>query len=252
MSEIVDAGLLAFICAQTLLSILIFVKLRRVLPWSIRSEIAAQVKEAFRQSELSRVLTYELGLEHPLPPMGGWAASADFLLLVARCHRERRPLKLLECGSGVSTVVLAACCRREGAGHVLSLEHNPIYVENTRDELARYGLSDWATVVHAPLEPVELSGSTWTWYQTSHIPAEALDLVLIDGPPGHSRRLARYPAGPLLLSKLACGGVSFLDDADRPDEREIVRRWRVEMTDLIFANHSSEKGCVSIELPYLA
>jgi hypothetical protein len=76
-------------------------------------------------------------------------------------------------------------------------------------------------------------------------------MAVIDGPPGHSWRLARYPAGPLLLSKLAFGGGSFLDDADRPDEREIVRRWRVEMTDLIFAEHSSEEGCVSIERPLL-
>jgi hypothetical protein len=44
--------------------------------------------------------------------------------------------------------------------------------------------------------------------------------------------MARYPALHVLESQLAPNAVVILDDADRPDEQGIVRRWITEVAGL--------------------
>jgi hypothetical protein len=46
-----------------------------------------------------------------------------------------------------------------------------------------------------------------------------IDLVLVDGPPGSIREMARYPALHVLESQLAPNAVVILDDADLPDDK---------------------------------
>lgn len=198
----------------------------------------------FQQLEALHGLYAELAFEHSLPPTRGWAASPDFLLALARHARGARPQVVVECSSGVSTLVLARCLQRNGAGKVYSLEHDAAYASQTRTELHRLGLQDWAQVIDAPLRPYALNGDNYPWYDIDGLPhAIAIDLLVIDGPPQATRSMARYPAGPLLFPALAPGASVFLDDADRADEQLTLQRWHASFPALAVSSLPCEKGC---------
>lgn len=200
-----------------------------------------------RQPEILQLLKFELELDHPLPATRGWAASPDFLLIIARHAAAAQPNIIVECGSGTSTVVLARCCQRNGRGHVYSLDHDGEFAQQTRDQLARHGLQAFATVIHAPLAPSKLGEQVWQWYSADKIPQLAsIDMVVVDGPPMPSGRLIRYPAGPFLVRHLSAGGKAFLDDADRPDEKEMAAMWVREFPGLSQRSLFAEKGCIEL------
>ena len=191
------------------------------------------------------LLSHELQLGRPLPPLRGWVASPDILLVLARHIRRCAPDVIFECGSGASTIVLAQAAKLNGRGFVYSVDHDAAFAEKTRGLLADYGLSDWASVTAAPLRWTEIAGTRWEWYDLDALPATPpIDLLFIDGPPGDTPKpLARYPAGPVLFPRLARHGTVFTDDTDRPGETEILRRWAAAFPDMIQHRHFCEKGC---------
>ncbi len=201
--------------------------------------------QVFQQRQNLDMLQHELTLTRPLPPTRGWAASPDFLLLISRHARAAQPDVIVECSSGASTVVLASCLREAGRGHVYSLENEAEFAEMTRGHLAREGLSDWATVIHAPLKPYDIEGGRFFWYDDQELPEAAIDMIVIDGPPHLVGRMARYPAGPRLFTRLAAGGTVFADDADRSEEEATLAAWRKQFPDFAESYHHCEKGCIS-------
>ena len=71
-----------------------------------------------------------------------------------------------------------------------------------------------------------------------------IDLLVVDGPPGTIGRLARYPALRQLRDRMNAAFTVLVDDADRDDEREMIRRWRAEDTMLDEVRLTAEKGLV--------
>ena len=59
-----------------------------------------------------------------------------------------------------------------------------------------------------------------------------IDLLVVDGPPGSLSEMAGSPAPHVLESQLAPNAVVILDDADRPGEQGIARRWITEVAGL--------------------
>lgn len=171
----------------------------------------------------------------------GWAASPDFLLPLVKHALKAKPTTIVECSSGTSTLVLARACQLNGHGHVFSLEHDLQYAQLTRESLALNGLAAWATVIDAPLTPVRIGEAQWSWYAHDRVPS-VIDMMVVDGPPGTTQTLARYPALALLKDKLAPQAVIFLDDANRPDEVEIARRWQREFGLVRVPGLPAEKG----------
>ena len=201
----------------------------------------------FRQAELLRTLDMELGLARPLPATRGWAASPDFLLILAGQIRQRRPGTVVECSSGVSTIVAARTLQQLGSGHVYSLEQAPEHAAKTRARLAEHGLDAWATVLDAPLIEHTLEGAAYRWYDMRTMPPASIELLVIDGPPKSTNPQARYPAGPLLFPRLAPAAIVLLDDADRRDEQAAVARWLEQFPALVYNALECEKGCVLLE-----
>lgn len=152
------------------------------------------------------------------------------------------PQTIVECGSGISTIAFARCLQINGSGHVYSLEHEPAYAEETRTRLAEQGLSDWATVVDAPLVPQEIEGEEWNWYATDNIPEGPIDVIFVDGPPEPTGPMARYPAKHFLFDKLSADGVAFIDDADKVDGKKNIDTWRRESPELTIDRLRCEKG----------
>lgn len=161
----------------------------------------------------------------PMPPFGSWALNAVDLLEVFHLVERHQPPLVLELGSGTSTVWLGYVLERYG-GRLISVDHSPEYAERTRSMLALHSLEGTAQVRLAPLRPFHVDGRDFRWYdeQVFADVGEA-GFLLVDGPPGATGQDARYPALPLLLKRLAPGAVIVLDDAQRPDEQEIVNQW---------------------------
>jgi len=162
----------------------------------------------------------------PLPPMRGYAISPDFAGLLISMATERRPRLVVETGSGVSTLILAYCLRRLGRGRVLALEHDADYAARTADTIRKHNLSDVATVIHAPLTRTRVDGCDGRWYDLSALADHpAIDMLVIDGPPGETQKMARYAALPLLWKCLARDAIILIDDYRRQDERRMVDLW---------------------------
>lgn len=138
---------------------------------------------------------------------------------------------IVECGSGTSTVLVARCLKHAGSGRIISLEHKERFAEANRHVLREGGLEEVATVIHAPLRPWPINGQTLPWYDFDlevHLQRK-IDFLIVDGPPGETAPMARYPAVPLLKEWLRPGGVILLHDAHRDDERKIAEKWGQEL-----------------------
>jgi len=206
-----------------------------------------EVESLFPQIQALLALERKLALNMALPPLRGWAGSPDFLLEVADNVTSRKPNVVMECSSGVSTLVIARCLQLNGRGHLYSLEHNPQYAGITRENLRRFGLVEWATVIDAPLER---EGSQPPWYARKAIPdtIQEVEMLVVDGPPSPIARHIRYPAIPRLIERFASNAIVMLDDADRADEREAVDRWLNEYPGLTCTRLNCEKGLAVVQL----
>lgn len=169
-----------------------------------------------------------LGVRGATPPFGGWAMDASALLWIVDAIARTRPRLVVECGSGTSTFWLSRALARSGGGRLVALEHSAEHRERTRRWLADHGLDDVGDVVPAPLVRVRVDRGDYDWYDLSGttLAPRSIDLLLVDGPPGNTGPLARYPALPLLLPFLAEGALVILDDTSRKEEMQIAEAWR--------------------------
>lgn len=218
----------------------------------VNRRIVSVADNLFRQVEALQALQLDLDLRRSLPQSRDWAASPDFLRSLVVHVNQEQPRELIECGSGLSTVVLARLLQQAGQGHVWSLEHEAQHAEATRRALRRHQLEHWATVVDAPLSPLALEGWEGQWYALTALPPELrFDLLVVDGPPHFVSPHARYPALPMLNAKLGSRAFVFLDDADRHEEQAIVARWLEEFPDLRLRDvPRCEKGIAVLARPW--
>jgi predicted O-methyltransferase YrrM len=135
-----------------------------------------------------------------------------------------------------------------GAGRCVALEHDPEYAEATRRELERHGLTAWVDVRTAPLRRVAVGEREYDWYDVSCVSdLHDIDVVFVDGPPAATGRVARYPAMPLLRDRCTSDAVLILDDAARPEEKEILEMW-ADSDAQLWANSPAEKGWATVRL----
>lgn len=223
-------------------------KVRRVhlMLYHIRTEGAQERRNLYQQVQALIMLNNDSPLSVRTPFMRGWAASPDVLTVLLKYMKENRPATVVECGSGVSTALLARCAEELETGHIYSLEHEPEYAEVQRNLIAAEGLADRVTIVDAPLTTHQIGGKDWTWYDIDKLPDQTIDLLFVDGPPETTGALARYPAGPLLGSRVS-HGVIVLDDTVREDEKECARRWARELAPVTLVEERCEKGCIVLK-----
>jgi predicted O-methyltransferase YrrM len=164
----------------------------------------------------------------PLPSLSGWALEPDTAGFLVRWILQEKPEMIVELGSGVSTLLFAYALEANGRGSLLSVDAEETYAARTRDLLRTHGLEHRARVHHAPFEPLDLDTWKGRWFQLDVLlPIEdgTVDLLVVDGPPKSTGRLARYPALPILIRKLRSSATVAVDDADRTAERTMVDAW---------------------------
>lgn len=173
-----------------------------------------------------------------LPNLGSWKADTGFLHRIVDAVEELRPQTVVELGAGASTLVCAKALMRNGGGRVFSFDQHETFVAATAEWLASEGCK--AELHYAPLT-ASVEGWPGRWYDLPHLPEE-IDLLIIDGPPWAVHPYVRG-AAECLFDRLSPGGMVLLDDAARPGERVVAKRWQEHWPKISFARHSgSTKG----------
>lgn len=191
-------------------------------PWLLRSLRGGSAAD--KQALLARV-----GLPpDALPHLGSWKADTYLLHRIVDVIERDKPMVVVELGAGATSLVIAkALSARGGALHSYD-QHEP-FVAQMRRWLSEHGLE--AAFSHAPLVQRQ---ADWPglWYRLPVIP-DTIDMLVIDGPPWTVHPFVRG-AAERLFPRIAPGGTVLLDDAARPGERIIARRWRRSWADFTF------------------
>ncbi|MCB1052033.1 MAG: glycosyltransferase [Acidobacteria bacterium] len=164
-----------------------------------------------------------------------WCLANETLDFLDSQLEQDRPRALLELGSGASTLLFARYAQQAGA-RLVSLEHDPAYMEKTRSRLRQAGLLDSVDLLLAPLETGAF-GPMYTFF-----PHQTFDFVLIDGPPMARGREGTYPA---LRPCITPRGKVWLDDAKRQHERNCVQAWSERFGDFACNYWPVGKGLMS-------
>jgi hypothetical protein len=151
----------------------------------------------------------------------GFSAEYEYLRHMIRTSWAIDTGDIIECGSGLSTLALAAVAKHRNT-HVVALEHIATWGDRVSAALARAGLADFATVRVTPL----VSYGDYEWYGDPPRGGR-FALVICDGPPSTTRG-GRYGLWPQMHAQLIPGATILLDDLKRPDEQAILRQWTTE------------------------
>jgi predicted O-methyltransferase YrrM len=209
----------------------------------LREHLNRELLYGFRQVEALFSLFSTLRPELPLPDTRDWAASPDFLKKLTEVILTQEAQMVAETGSGVSTLVIGYCLKRLGRGKVISLEHDERFATATNELIKFHGLTQFASVIHCPLVKVDIGKETFSWYSMKGVRFEnAIDVLVIDGPPATGQEFPRYPALPLLSAHLAQNAVILLDDGRRPGESRTNKRWTAEFPPITSEFLPTEKG----------
>jgi hypothetical protein len=148
-----------------------------------------------------------------------WSAQHEYL---AACleHAREADGPILECGSGLSTILLGSVAQASG-NSVWSLEHETKYAVRVQHYLDKYHL----TSVKLCVAPLSAYGE-FDWYTPPRFDSipEKFSLVVCDGPPGTTLG-GRYGLVPVMLDTLRADCTILLDDGAREGERETAERW---------------------------
>ncbi|MBD3004877.1 glycosyltransferase [Streptomyces sp. 5-10] len=147
---------------------------------------------------------------------GAWALNLETGKAIVRELEARRPRRILEAGSGTSTVLFSQYADRYGA-EVISLESSQEFRGRTRKLLDERGTGSRVDIRYAPLR----RSADGPWYDTD-IP-EGVDLAIVDGP--RAKDGGRLAALYYLMPKLNPGAIIILDDTDRKKEQADLREW---------------------------
>jgi hypothetical protein len=212
------------------------------LPWSPLNGVAP--RPVWRPSffgNASRRTEHPVRPPHAIAPLidrlptTAWSIDRDSAAALATLFQAAAPTRVVEFGSGASTIVFAAMCAESGRdARVISFDEKETYAERTRARLAELDLADWATVIVSPVVRRRLDGWTgWVYVMQPEVIEAALgghavDFTFVDGPASWLTRRGDCRYGTLLAVRpwASRRSVFVADDALRRRDLAIIRRWQ--------------------------
>ena len=151
----------------------------------------------------------------------GYTSTIDYLAAVwSASAKSDGPI--LECGSGLTTLVAGAVAAKNGTRLVVLEHHQPSY-----DRMIK--ILEQLKLTHIQLLYCPLTSfDGFDWYDThDHMVPEKVALVICDGPPG-SVPGGRYGLIPLMQHTFDQTTRILMDDTHRRKERAVIRCWYKE------------------------
>jgi hypothetical protein len=155
--------------------------------------------------------------------VAGWGepsrAHPEFLAAILQQVRETEG-PVLECGSGLSTLLIGAVAKARGI-RVYSVEHEPRTAARVQARLRKHHIGS-ASVLTAPIR----SYGDFDWYalpSLQTVPGR-LPLVICHGPPPGTRG-GRFGLVPVMMEKLRPDVIILLGDGGGDRDRATAERW---------------------------
>ena len=195
-------------------------------------------------SQVGKILPKGLAL----PPWNHWSLPPDTLHFLLLEIRENKPEKVVEFGSGISTICMGALLKTYG-GKLFSIEHDPEYADMMRREVQNAGLTDVVEIRIAQITENADTPFGHPWYDMSGIAdLHDIDLVLVDGPPMSFGQEVRYPGIAVMRERLSPTGKIICDDTKRPGEIAIKSALLERFDDILVTDIPMSRGCYVVEL----
>ncbi|MCA9994141.1 MAG: class I SAM-dependent methyltransferase [Anaerolineales bacterium] len=177
-------------------------------------------------------------------PFTKWAMEPSDLLNLVEYIQQNNSQAIVECGSGLSSLIVATALRQKNSGHLFSIEEDLNWYNLMCNLIKTHQLSDWITVVYAPLEAYKQKGINTEWYSSQMLKPifdtfDRLDVVIVDGPI-RSNKTSRSPALFAFAPLIDHSTLVILDDANRQEEQQVITTWK-EMFDITIEDHSSSQ-----------
>lgn len=190
--------------------------------------------------------------------IGDWSLTADTIDWLADLLERAQPRRIVEFGSGVSTLcfcLLLARLHGPRSFRLLSLEQNAEYRDRTAARIEGEPGAGCCRVVHVPLVPSRVEGHDTRTYDFSVVEPQhfewlgEIDFVFIDGP--FAEGPCRYATLPWVRDRLAEGARFAMDDALRWKELHVADLWRREgvimdgiltIGEGVLVGHAGKKG----------
>jgi predicted O-methyltransferase YrrM len=150
----------------------------------------------------------------------GWRITESAFRDICGRLRDIHSASMIEFGSGASTVRWAL---EFPDLQITSIEHDANFLAETRQHILSMQLGERVKLLHCPLAGIWIAGRRYFTYQQPAFSGLA-DCVLVDGPPGMTRR-GREACLYFAYDFLKVGGIAILDDVARQDEQRIVKNW---------------------------
>ena len=171
----------------------------------------------------------------------GWSGRPAYLEEVVKWAMIT-PGPILECGSGLTTLLLGLYAARRGVP-VWTLEDSVDWHERMDAVLSRWHISG----VELCLAPL-CDYKSFSWYSPpmARMPGQ-FKLVVCDGPPERTTLGKRYGLLPVMGKRLESGCVILLDDLNTETTDNVVDYWTAERsatTKILKADESQSFGLI--------
>lgn len=179
-------------------------------------------------SELRSFINLQPMLNPAFLPHSYWAMEPTDLQNLLATIQYNQYRTVVECGAGMSTLLIGKLLKQLGGGHIYSLDEDENWFEVMRMAVAVNDLTEYVTVIHAPLVPNAESGELWYASEQARQILESvehIDVLVVDGPKSVSA-LSRAPALPSFADALDSNSLIVLDDSRRDNERAVIEHWR--------------------------
>jgi len=179
-------------------------------------------------SDLRSYINLQSMLGETFVPYSFWAMEPGSLLNLLATIQYHDYRTIVECGAGLSTVLIGKLLKQLGGGHIYSLEDDERWHAVMSAAIAKEGLAEYITLLYSPLEKNSESGELWYGQAaTQQILTRVgeIDLLVVDGPKSNAP-LSRMPALPIFVTKLNSKSLIVLDDSKRENEQQVLKQWR--------------------------
>lgn len=202
-------------------------RIKRILPRGLKVTAKESLRRLSFHRHMNRAIRSPSVLADPSFLAGfrkswgneGYSADVEFLAEVLSQIRTLHGGAVLECGSGISTILMSLAMT---SGTMWTLESDPDWLQRVARVAQAYRLRN-VQLIHAPLQAY----GDYTWYAPPVARVPRFQLVICDAPteatPG-----GRYGLLPVMAAHLADDAIILLDDAETTTGRGVLARWQDE------------------------
>lgn len=140
---------------------------------------------------------------------------------------------VIEFGSGISTIFMAKLAVLNNIDlEIISIDEDYQWIEIINKIIKQENLERYVKLIFAPIKKISEGNKYEIWYDEKELDTNCLnkkfDMILVDGPKVLSKKHNSIRGRALfyLENKLADNFVVFLDDSNRPGEKNILKNWR--------------------------